>query len=355
MTRVAPLLKLDVPHETAGWHTRASTTPAPRMMEHHRNEFNGNTSPARGQTAVYFDATGAILRETYRNLRAVMNLQTLIPLALKISVLLSVFAIGLRADARDAWYLFRRPAELARALLAMNVVMPLLAVGLVTVFHVNPAVKIALVALSVSPIPPLLPKKMVKAGGTTSYVGGLLVAVSLLAIIFVPLAMQLMGRFSGVPLQMTASSVAKLVVIAALLPIALGLVVRRLAPAVAGKIARPISMVATIVLLLCGAAILYMAAPAVWSLVGNATIAVLGIFVVVGLVVGYLLGGPEEENRTALAIATSSRHPGIAIAIAQANFPQEKLAMAGVLLYLVVNGVVSVVFNKWIDHRHRAT
>jgi BASS family bile acid:Na+ symporter len=114
-------------------------------------------------------------------------------------------------------------------------------------------------------------------------------------------------------------------------------------------------MVATIVLLLCGAAILYVAAPAVWSLVGNATIIVLGVFVIVGLVVGYLLGGPEEENRTALAIATSSRHPGIAIAIAQANFPEEKLAMAGVLLYLVVNGVVSVVFNKWIDHRHRAT
>jgi bile acid:Na+ symporter, BASS family len=284
-----------------------------------------------------------------------MNLQVLIPLALKISVLLSVFAIGLRADARDAFYLFRRPAELARALLAMNVVMPLLAIGLVIIFHVNPAVKIALVALSVSPIPPLLPRRMVKAGGTTSYVGGLLVAVSLLAIIFVPLAMQLIGRFSHEPLQMTASSVAKLVIIAALLPIALGLMVRRLAPAVAGKIAKPIAVAAGLVLLLCVAAILYVAAPAVWSLVGNATIAVLGVFVVVGLVVGYLLGGPERENRTALAIATSSRHPGIAIAIAQTNFPEQKLAMAGVLLYLVVNGVASVVFNKWIDRRNRAT
>lgn len=70
---------------------------------------------------------------------------------LKASVLLIVFAIGLRASAQDATYLFRRPGELVRAVLAMNVLMPLFAVSLVYMFDLNPAVNIALVALSVSP------------------------------------------------------------------------------------------------------------------------------------------------------------------------------------------------------------
>src|SRR5258705_10716559 len=96
----------------------------------------------------------------------VMSLQTLIPIGLKVSVLLNVFAIGLTASAQDATYLFRRPGELVRALLAMNVLMPLFAVVLVSIFDLTPAVKIALVALSVSPIPPLLPNRMVKEGGT---------------------------------------------------------------------------------------------------------------------------------------------------------------------------------------------
>src|SRR4051812_12475683 len=123
-----------------------------------------------------------------------MSLQTLIPIVLKASVLLIVFAIGLRASLQDATYLFRRPGELVRALLAMNVLMPLFAVSLVYMFDLNPAVKIALVALSVSPIPPLFPNRMVKAGCTDSYAIGLLIAVGLLATIFVPLALEIIER-----------------------------------------------------------------------------------------------------------------------------------------------------------------
>ena len=50
-----------------------------------------------------------------------MSLQKIILIVLQVSVLLNVFAIGLRASMHDATYLFRRPAELVRALLSMNV------------------------------------------------------------------------------------------------------------------------------------------------------------------------------------------------------------------------------------------
>ena len=50
---------------------------------------------------------------------------------LKASIILSVFAIGLKATFADATFLFRRPGHLIRALLSMNVLMPMtaLAVG----------------------------------------------------------------------------------------------------------------------------------------------------------------------------------------------------------------------------------
>ena len=95
-----------------------------------------------------------------------MSLQKLILFALVASALLNLFSIGLQASLQDATYLFRRPGELVRALLAMNVLMPLFAVTLISFLDFNPAVKIALVALSVSPIPPPTPAKMVKSGGT---------------------------------------------------------------------------------------------------------------------------------------------------------------------------------------------
>ncbi len=280
-----------------------------------------------------------------------MSLQTLIPLVLRVSLFLMVFAIGLRASPHDATYLFRRPGELVRALLAMNVLMPLFAIGLISIFDLTPAVKIALVALSVSPIPPLLPNKMVKAGGTDSYAVGLLIAVGLLAIIVVPLAMEILQRVRDAPRQMSMASVAGVIFVTTLLPIGAGVAVHSLAPALAQRLAKPAATIASIGLLLGVIAILYAAAPAIWSLIGNGTIIALAAFVLVGLAVGHFLGGPHPENRTSLAIATASRHPGIAVALAQANFPEQKLAMAAVLLYLLVNAVVSIPYLLWTKRR----
>lgn len=57
-----------------------------------------------------------------------MTLTSLIPLLVKLSIMLSVIAIGLRATLADTTYLFSRPALLVRALIAMNVIMPAFAV-----------------------------------------------------------------------------------------------------------------------------------------------------------------------------------------------------------------------------------
>ncbi|HEY9663709.1 MAG TPA: hypothetical protein V6C65_35115, partial [Allocoleopsis sp.] len=111
-----------------------------------------------------------------------MNRVAIILLALKASILLSVFAIGLKATFADATFLFRRPRYLICALLSMNVLMPLVALVISEAFALHPAVKIALVAISVSPIPPILPNKAMKAGGKEDYTIGLLVAISALSI-----------------------------------------------------------------------------------------------------------------------------------------------------------------------------
>jgi BASS family bile acid:Na+ symporter len=281
-----------------------------------------------------------------------MSLQTLIPIVLNASLFLFVFAIGLKASMQDATYLLRRPGELVRALLAMNVLMPLCAVALVLIFDLNPVVKIALVALSISPIPPLLPMRMVKAGVTDAYAIGVLIAASVLAIIFVPLAMEILEQVFTLPLQMTVASVAALILKTILLPIGLGIAVHSFAAALAERLAKPISLIAGVALLLCVAAILFAAAPTIWSLIGNGTVIALAAFVLAGTAIGHFLGGPKPENRPALAFSTASRHPGIAIAIAQVNFPQQKLAMAAILLYLLVNAVVSIPYLLWIKRRH---
>jgi BASS family bile acid:Na+ symporter len=72
-----------------------------------------------------------------------------------------------------------------------------------------------------------------------------------------------------------------------------------------------------------------------------------------GLAAGHLLGGPNPANRAVLALTTSSRHPGIAAAIAALNFPDEKLAFSAILLYLLVNVILSLLYRRWFRYRYR--
>jgi BASS family bile acid:Na+ symporter len=278
-----------------------------------------------------------------------MNLQTLIPILFKSSMFLNVFAIGLQASATDATYLFRRPGKLIRAFLAINVLMPLFAVTLTLIFNLNPAVEIALVALAISPVPPLLPKKLAKTAGRGSYAIGLLIALGLLAVVFAPVALEILEQVFKVPLGMNPASIAILVFMTILLPIGFGAAVHRLLPNVAERLVEPVSRIAGVVLLACLVAILFSAAPSIWALVGNGTVIALVAFVLVGLAIGHLLGGPE--NRADLAISTASRHPGIAGAVAAANFPDQKLIAAALLLYLLVSGLVSAPYQSWIKRR----
>jgi bile acid:Na+ symporter, BASS family len=82
-----------------------------------------------------------------------MDLATLVSAAVQTSVCLIVFSLGLGSTQEDALYLLRRPRQLVRSLLSMNVVMPLVAAGLAAVFDFTRALNIALVALAVSPVP----------------------------------------------------------------------------------------------------------------------------------------------------------------------------------------------------------
>lgn len=276
-----------------------------------------------------------------------MNLQKLILFGLAASALLNLFSIGLKASLQDATYLFRRPGELLRAFLSMYVLMPVFVLALIFLFDFNPAVRIALVALSVSPIPPPIPSKMVKSGGTESYVLGLHVAIGSLAIIFVPLAIEIIERVRNVELHITGGPLVKVVFISVLIPIAAGIGLHKLAPSFSERVAKPLTMISGIGLLMCIVVVWIASAPAMWSLIGNGTVLALAAFVGVGLATGHFLGGPVAENRTSLAISTASRHPGVALLLAGANFPAEKLVTTAVLLYLIVNAVVSIPYLLW--------
>ena len=276
-----------------------------------------------------------------------MSLGMIVGLALKASIMLTLFGFGLNATREDLLYLLRRPRLLVRSLSAMFVVMPVFAILMTELGSFNRAVVIALIALSISPVPPLLPRKVTKSGGHPPYGLGLMVTAALFSIVFVPLAVYLIGKYFNRPFAMGPGAVAELIVLSVLAPLAAGIVFRKVAPTTAERIADPLTRIVGIALLIGVLCILAFSLPTAWALIGNGTIVAFVVFVIVGLAVGHFFGGPGLEQRATLALSTASRHPALALAIAGVNIPEERRVIDAVLLYLVLSALLTIPYVAW--------
>jgi BASS family bile acid:Na+ symporter len=283
-----------------------------------------------------------------------MTIAELIPVAINLSMGLIVLGLGLGASFAEASYLLRRPGLLARSIAAMNVVMLAFAALVAAVFELDIAIEVALGALALSPVPPILPNKQTKAGGTAAYIVSLLAIAAICSIVIVPLGVHLFGLFFGDGREVPASAVLTPVLASVVVPLLIGLVAHQLMPAFAERSSRYVAIAGAILLVLAFLPVLVTIWPALMGMVGNGTLVILALFTLVGVAVGHFLGGPDEDNRSVLALATGTRHPGVALAIAAATFPEEKTVIAVVLWHLVVGAIVSGPYVKWRQRAHAA-
>jgi BASS family bile acid:Na+ symporter len=275
-----------------------------------------------------------------------MDMRQVVMLTLQMSIFCTVFGFGLGAAPRDLLDLLRRPGLLLRSLLSVLVVMPIVAVVLARLFDILPATEIVLIALAISPVPPLLPKKETRAGGQPSYGLALMVVLALLSIVTVPAAVEILQRVFDRPLGAAPDVIGRVILTMVVLPLVAGMVVRAKLPALAGRIDAPVALVAKV--LLPPAVVLLLAGTwrAVWAAVGDRAVVVMIAFVVVGLVAGHLLGGPDRDYSIDLALSTACRHPAVALATASASFPDQHFA-GNVLLYLIVSTAVVMPYLAW--------
>jgi BASS family bile acid:Na+ symporter len=282
-----------------------------------------------------------------------MGFAMLIRIAIVISVMLIVIALGLRCAVAEAAYLLRRPSLLARSLLAMNVIMPLAAVWLVSSFDLKTSVKVALVALAVSPLPPFLPGKRLKLT-SHGYIYGIVVAAAVCSVVLVPLTASLLSTHFHTQ-HVGAVRVFLAVVITVLAPLAIGLFVQRIRPTQAPSLAATLYKVGMGLLILACIPVLVMQWSTIRSLFGDGTVVAAIVLSGLGLLAGHLLGGPDPENRTVLALATASRHPGVAlVAGISASVQAPRLITAAVLLAFVVSMIVTVPYAAWRKRVHTA-
>ena len=270
-------------------------------------------------------------------------------------IALTIFTIMLTMGAKipltDLVSVKNHPKFLAKSLLSVLVLFPLIVFLILLVFSLNKATAIALIILAASPGAPLLTKRAMMAGGRVNFSASLQVILSLLAVIFTPSILfifaQLIPDNQG---TIHFLLVAKQVATVQFLPLSIGLVIREVSADLAEEIGNLLFNIANtlfFVMVLFAIFISFNLIPlAGWQAGG-----VIALIIPLGLIIGHLLGGIDQslDTRSTLATATIARNVGLALFIAIVD--GATIAIPTIAAYLILGGILSLPYNVWIKRQ----
>ena len=250
-----------------------------------------------------------------------------------VTVFTVMFAIGVAMDVRDLRWALSQPLLVVRSVFSVLVIVPLAAVFIAHWFGLSREAQVGIALMGISPGAPVALRRSLDAGGHHSFAAALQLLIASLAVVTMPLSVELLNQLFEVHGELAPAVVAKQVLMAQLIPLALGLAIHRFAPAFAVRVEPQVRRLGGIMLI----AFLVVVLASIWRLVFGVGFFV-GLCVVVitalALAAGHILGGPRKETRTAVAISSALRNPGLALLVATSNRAPAEIP-ATIFAYLI--------------------
>lgn len=253
--------------------------------------------------------------------------------------------IGLDIVPREFLWAWQRPALMLRALFSVLIAVPVIALVIARVMDLPRAAEVGLVVMAISPGAPVALQRSLSAGGHRSFAPTLQITLALLAVVSMPLSVAALDEIYAAHATVAPGQLMRQVTIAQLLPLSLGVALARFLPGVAAWLKPKLDRAWRILL----GTLAVLAVVGFWSVLIKAgpLVAVAASLTTIGaLAVGHALGGPDPGTRTAVAISSAARNPGLALLAAALN--SAPLAIKAVLLnYLVVSALTVLPYVLW--------
>jgi predicted Na+-dependent transporter len=260
-----------------------------------------------------------------------------------------MFNLGLGIEPGESRWVKDNPAVFFKSLFSVLIGVPIIALVVTRIFDLPREVEIGIVLMAISPGAPVALRRSLEAGGHRAFAPTLQVALAALAVVSMPLSIAALDEVYAGNATAEPRHLAAQVLVAQLLPLGLGILQRRASPARAdwllARLGRVIGVLLAILLVLAVIAI-----AAVVARLGFRVNAAIVVVTLLALALGHTLGGPEPSTRTALAIASAARNPGLALLVATLNSASPAIK-ATVLTYLVTSALTVIPYVIWRRRR----
>jgi predicted Na+-dependent transporter len=233
------------------------------------------------------------------------------------------------------------------SLVANFVLVPILALLIVGIIPLSEGLQIGLILVGFAAGAPFLPKLVQVAKGDMAFTAGLMVLLMVITIAYLPIVLPLV--LTGV--QVNTWEIAKSLVVLMLIPLALALFIRARYEEVAKGLIHTMTMAANLSLaaMFIGYFVGYF--DVTYGVLGTGGILVSILLVVGAVIIGYLAGGTNSDNKKVLALGTGQRNLAAAFAIASSNFAANPEVLIEVMDVAVIGFIILLLLSGELGRR----
>lgn len=266
-----------------------------------------------------------------------------------VAIVALMFLAGLRAAPGSILTTLRDWPLIVRALVANVVLVPIFAIVLVRAFSLPTPIAVGIILMALAPgIPFLIASAGSRQGGSDSLAVCLAFLLPAVSIITLPLWVAILGATMG-GLNLPVDRVVATLLLTQLLPLLAGIVIGRRSERLRAALLRPVGIVSILALLLLVVLIAVPGAKALATVFGTgANLAILTL-IVLSLMTGWYLGGPQPETRRTLALATELRNVGLAATLGSTFFAGTDVlvtVVAFLIIQLIVGFLAGAYFSR---------
>ncbi len=266
-----------------------------------------------------------------------MNPAEIVQLLTLVGLMAVMLSMGLKVSIQEVVASTRQPRLVVLGLVANFVLVPAVTIGLLFLFDAEPMVSVGLLILAVCPGAPVGPPfASIARGDVPCAIGQMVILAGLSAILSPVLLGLLLARLLPAgDLQIDFLAIARTLLLAQIVPLAVGLVLHYRMPKLAERMARPVGALAN--LLLVGVIVVILAREfSTLEMIRLRGWFGMLLLLAASLGIGWICGGPRRATRKTLAITTAARNAAVGLVIVSKNFADTP-AVTAVVAYSLVS------------------
>ena len=271
-------------------------------------------------------------------------------------VLLVMLSIGLRIRGGELLEVLRNRALFTRTLLANCVLIPGIGFLLVNLFPLTPDATVGILLLAAIPGTPFALQFTRMAKTRLAFAAVMTFVLSLVSIALTPLAVEVMPQIAQRSQRPILSLIVSILVYIAA-PLCAGLWIARRVPRSAARLVLPLEILASGIFIFLMWETRLARREALFAIAGRGTILAMFFLLIISMLIGWLIGGPDNESRRVLATATGMRSVIVVLYIARYCFPGTNIYMVPIVylsLMVPTNLLFHLAFTGWHKQRPAA-